>query len=376
MRRTLIFAFLILLIWPALTVKAGVLQALVVEVHDGNTITVENVGRRIKVVLKGANAPVEDQPYSDVARQHLADLILGKQVAIEYTELGKGGYLVGKVFYDKMDVGQQMIRDGVAWYDKTYENDLTEGERSLYAGSEEAARNERRGLWQEPSPTPPWEWKEAQSAKQKAASIAALTARQASADTAEVKEDRKLTSDNLRTSKLSAASLADPSKWQKIAPEGEYFSVTMPNVGFQNAGKFPLPESLPVAGHYHVVRNNNIEYTIVWVTGPSNGRSVDEVLDDAMSGFKYAFQHMAHARGQKATCDLTQIGSAPLNGYAGRQFTVTGCDMTGIFRTYTRVGNDRMRMYILSVANGIEEDPAVDKFLKSFTISKVRNGHN
>lgn len=376
MRRTLIFAFLILLCWPALTAQAGVLQALVVEVHDGNTITVVNVGRRIKVVLKGANAPVEEQPYSDVARQHLADLILGKQVAVEYTELGKGGYLVGKVFYDKMDVGQQMIRDGVAWYDKTYENDLTEAERNLYIGSEEAARNERRGLWQEPSPTPPWQWKEAQLAKQRATSTAALTAQQASSNTAEDRGERKLTSDNLRTSKLSTASLMDPAKWQKIAPEGEYFSVTMPNVGFQNAGKFPFPENLPVAGHYHVVRNNNIEYMMVWVTGPSNGRSVDEVLDDAMTGFKYAFKRVSQARGQKATCDLTQIGSEPLNGYAGRQFTVTGCEMTGIFRTYTRVGNDRMRMYILSVANGIEEDPTVDKFLRSFTISKVRNGQN
>src|SRR5215216_6257653 len=96
MKRFPVIALLILLC-HVLPAHATTLQGLVREVYDGQTITVENTGRRIKVSLKGMDAPEQDQPYGVVALQHLSSLILNKQVALEYTGLDAGSLLVARV---------------------------------------------------------------------------------------------------------------------------------------------------------------------------------------------------------------------------------------------------------------------------------------
>src|SRR3982751_4636891 len=137
-----LFALLLLtLVCSALSVKANTLYGRVVEVLDGKTMTVENTGRRVKVALKLAAPPDKEQPLADLARQHLSGLVLGRQVAVEYTGLGADALRLGRVFCDNRDVGLQMIRDGVAWFDHSYESELNEAERRVYADSEQAARN-------------------------------------------------------------------------------------------------------------------------------------------------------------------------------------------------------------------------------------------
>lgn len=58
---------------------------------------------------------------------------------------------IAKVFLDGEDVNKFMVKNGYAWafkkYSKEYEND------------EAYARNAKLGLWQEDSPTPPWEFR-------------------------------------------------------------------------------------------------------------------------------------------------------------------------------------------------------------------------
>src|SRR5947209_1082940 len=156
--KRILFLVLTATIFFSLSVRAGTLQALVVEINDGHTITVENTTRRIKVVLKGAAAPVGDQPFADIARQHLSDLIMGKPVAIEYTGIAPGTLFIAKVFCNDRDISLQMIRDGVAWFNANDSSDMTDADRHLFAETEQAARNERRGLWQDPAPVAPWDW--------------------------------------------------------------------------------------------------------------------------------------------------------------------------------------------------------------------------
>src|SRR5689334_13480741 len=155
-----LFVFLLLTLFcSVLSVKANTLYGRVVEVQDGKTMTIENTGRRVKVALKLAEPPDTGQPFADVARLHLSGLVLGRQVTVAYTGLGADALLLGRVFCDNRDVGLQMIRDGVAWFERTYQAELNEAERRVYADSEQAARNEHRGIWQDPAPVAPWEWK-------------------------------------------------------------------------------------------------------------------------------------------------------------------------------------------------------------------------
>jgi endonuclease YncB( thermonuclease family) len=159
--RILIPLFLLFSVSPA---NALVLRGRVAEVRDGQSIVVINGGRKLTVFLEGVDAPELKQEFGDVAQQHLASLILDKGVEIDFDQL-QGDHVVGRVFCNQVDIGLQVIRDGAAWYDKTSADSLTEGERGVYVEAEQAARNERRGIWENGSPMPPWEWRRAEAAK-------------------------------------------------------------------------------------------------------------------------------------------------------------------------------------------------------------------
>src|SRR2546425_13185515 len=112
--RTLVLA-LALLALP-LSTRAATLQAKVTEVKTGDTLIVSNINRQLQIKIKAIAPPENGQPFSDVAREHLKTLVLDKPVTIDYTHL-VDGVLLAKVIRDGVDVGAQMIRDGVAWYD-------------------------------------------------------------------------------------------------------------------------------------------------------------------------------------------------------------------------------------------------------------------
>lgn len=70
-------------------------------------------------------------------------------------EKGKDRYgrTLGRVYCVGVDANAEQIKQGMAWvYDK-YVTD-----RSLCRHQDEA-RSAKRGLWTDPNPMPPWEWR-------------------------------------------------------------------------------------------------------------------------------------------------------------------------------------------------------------------------
>jgi endonuclease YncB( thermonuclease family) len=131
----------------------------VTETYGGNGIAVMTADRaRRAVCVNYLESPESGQPYAEVAAQHLKDLLLGKEVTV----LFRGFYeedadcVIGDVYLGGVNITLQMVRDGVAWSNKGYA--YPEG-YYVYEQAEQAARSERRGLWQDPSPTPPWAYR-------------------------------------------------------------------------------------------------------------------------------------------------------------------------------------------------------------------------
>ena len=162
--RTLILIALMLMI--SASVRATDLSGKVTEVIDGNTIGLKSLSHTIKVRLLAMSPPEKEQPYAEAARKHLADLVLGKFVVVRYTGIGSQGYLVGRILLEQADINAQMLRDGVAWYYQVEAVDLSEAERQLYPACEQAARAEKRGLWQEKEPLSPWQYRKQEELKQ------------------------------------------------------------------------------------------------------------------------------------------------------------------------------------------------------------------
>jgi len=136
-------------------VAAETFTARVVSVHDGDTITALADGnRQVKVRLAGIDAPELGQPYGQAAKGRLSKLAFGKTVEIEVSDKDRWGRTIGVVEIDGKPAGEVMISEGLAWHYARYSDD------QRLARAEREARQARRGLWHDPQPVPPWEWRE------------------------------------------------------------------------------------------------------------------------------------------------------------------------------------------------------------------------
>lgn len=364
MKPILVIALLLLLCGHALPANANTLQGLVREVQDGKTIMVENTGRRIKVVLKGMDAPEQNQPYAAVATQHLTSLILNRPVTIELTGLGAGSTLIGKVICEEKDIALQMIRDGVGWFDRSYENGLSEADRRLYAASEQAARDEHRGIWQDPSPIPPWEWRQAKAPKPSGRLTVASAAAARKPPTVVQASSVEAPRNSSTPSNVSTpVARVDASKRPLFSPPGSPFSVRMPTGGHNLTADIATPDGQSIDANFYWVNHLRIGYMAAWATGPAQDEAISTLFDRALD----ALNNAAAAHG--LPCEFVQMKDTAMKGYAGRRYKVRGCYFQGALRYYFKTEGKTLKMRIVGVMSEVPNDPSINQFLESFQIN-------
>ena len=139
---------------------AGVISGRVVRVADGDTITVLDAAyTQHKIRLAGIDAPEKKQPFGEVSRRSLEELVAGRSVEVSSDKLDRYGRAVGVVRVGGKDVNRIQIERGMAWWYREYEREQPAGDAVQYAHAESAARSARKGIWRDESPVPPWEWR-------------------------------------------------------------------------------------------------------------------------------------------------------------------------------------------------------------------------
>ena len=134
-----------LLLLMAVSTSAQEFRARVSEVHNGNTISIHEPGRRGSEIvrLEGVSVPGRWRPFAAKSRESLRALVKYKQVTIIPRSTDRYGRMTATVLLDDLDVGLEQIRRGLAWYEPEG-NDLAE-----YEAAEADAEREGRGLWAE-----------------------------------------------------------------------------------------------------------------------------------------------------------------------------------------------------------------------------------
>lgn len=145
-------------------VHANVLEGKVVGVSDGDTITVLVDRREVKVRVAGIDAPEKKQPFGQRSQEHLSDCAFGKSVAVEWSKTDRYGRTIGKVTAEGVDCGLRQIHDGLAWHYKAYAKEQSAKDRATYSEAESQAMARKAGLWSDPHPVPPWEFRHPASA--------------------------------------------------------------------------------------------------------------------------------------------------------------------------------------------------------------------
>ena len=142
------------------SVSAGTITGSVVRITDGDTLIVLDSNKvQYKIRLVGIDAPEKKQAYGKKSKDNLSDLVAGKHVVVEYDKLDRYKRILGKVKLSGEDVNLEQVEAGMAWHYKKYQNEQSQSDRMMYSEAESEARYAKRGLWYDPNPIPPWDYR-------------------------------------------------------------------------------------------------------------------------------------------------------------------------------------------------------------------------
>ena len=126
----------------------------VVGVIDCDSIRFIQSGKAKPIRLLGIDCPEKRQPFSTRAKEYTSQLAFGQEVTVYGDRRDRYGRLLAEVvLQDGRSRSQELLKAGLAWWFRKYSNDLR------LAALERQAQIAKKGLWMEPHPMPPWEWR-------------------------------------------------------------------------------------------------------------------------------------------------------------------------------------------------------------------------
>ena len=126
-----------------------------VKVIDGDTLVIECEKSRRTVEIDGIDAPELEQPWGKMVRTFVKDMVRGREVEIEIVE-SDADVVRARVWVDGADLSEILAGRGLAWVPE--DSDDTE---LLQLSAK--AKGHPCGLWMDPDPVAPWDFREAQS---------------------------------------------------------------------------------------------------------------------------------------------------------------------------------------------------------------------
>jgi endonuclease YncB( thermonuclease family) len=152
---------LLLSFLACLPAGAWTLTGRVSAVVSGDTIKVVD-DRKVQhtVRLAGLDAPEKFQAHGQRSLDSLRELVFQRGVVVDIPGNDKSTPRRGKVLVQGMHVNLEQLQRGMAWYDRAQVRDVPVADREAYAAAEAEARQQRVGLWRDPRPIPPWEYRQ------------------------------------------------------------------------------------------------------------------------------------------------------------------------------------------------------------------------
>jgi len=152
MTRLLLICF-VLLLFPYSSFAE--FTAPVVSVLDGDTIEALHNHHPTRIRLNSIDCPKKGQGYGKRATQAASELVYGKEVTLQTHGLDKYKRTFADVLLpDGTNVNHALVKDGWCWWYRKYAPGDT-----VLEGLKQEAREARIGLWADPQPMPPWEWR-------------------------------------------------------------------------------------------------------------------------------------------------------------------------------------------------------------------------
>jgi micrococcal nuclease len=130
----------------------------VVAVLEGDIIKVMTGNSPVQVRLLGIDCPEHGQRFGKSAKQFTSEMVSRRIVTVRTIGINRQGHTVGDVILpDGAVLNRELVKAGMAWRYRKYSID------PILMHLEAEAIAAKRGLWADPAPIAPWEWRNKQS---------------------------------------------------------------------------------------------------------------------------------------------------------------------------------------------------------------------
>lgn len=136
------------------TTHAAELNGEVIRVLDGDTIEILQDKKPVRIRLANIDAPEKRQAFGRWSTNQLKGLVAAQPVTVTYAQTDRYGRIIGRVFTTNgTEASRFMVQSGAAWVYERYNTD------NALPALQLEAQEQKRGLWADSQPVPPWEWR-------------------------------------------------------------------------------------------------------------------------------------------------------------------------------------------------------------------------
>ncbi|NEX14133.1 MAG: nuclease [Prosthecochloris sp.] len=125
----------------------------VLHVADGDSFTLTKEREEVEIRLFGIDCPERKQPFYRKAERFTRTVLREGEIRFTAVDRDRYGRVIAWVYVDSLCLNEELLRNGLAWHYKRYSDDAN------LARLEDSARTAKTGLWIDPNPVPPWEFR-------------------------------------------------------------------------------------------------------------------------------------------------------------------------------------------------------------------------
>ena len=148
--------FFFIIIFAAFNLSAATFSGTCIRISDGDSIAVWVHNKVVEIELDGIDCPEISQDFGKEAKNFASSKIFKKKVTVQIKSYDSLGRVVGRVLVDDKDLSLELVKEGLAWYDKQYGSD------KILKKEQKKAKKSKKGLWSESNPVAPWIYRKTQ----------------------------------------------------------------------------------------------------------------------------------------------------------------------------------------------------------------------
>jgi hypothetical protein len=161
-------------------------------------------------------------------------------------------------------------------------------------------------------------------------------------------------------------------RWLRYQPADRHFSILAPSDGFEITYPVLDGQGKAMDLHYVIGGSSKSLYLLLWTRGSNGGETDITAAENAIRGMLNQ-SNLARQRLGAPVLTSTPGRNLKLEGYTGRQYTLSDGTISGVVRVLSKQFGDERELFMLCVLSAPDSEDSGAEFLNSFKLNQTQS---